>query len=115
MKWEDVDFENRFVTLYTRKTRDGSLKPRDIPMSDKLYSVLSDRARRSKLDDIPWVYYHTYFSRKAGKRVTGKYTDRKRIMTTLCKKAEVRYFRFHPLRHFGASMLEKEGVPTRVI
>ena len=24
------------------------------------------------------------------------YTDRKKIMTTLCKKAGVKYFRFHP-------------------
>ena len=29
-------------------------------------------------------------------------------MTTLCRKAGVRYFRFHAFRHFGASMLERD-------
>ncbi len=36
-------------------------------------------------------------------------------MTTLYKKAGVKYFRFHPLRHFGASILEKEGYSIRTI
>lgn len=36
-------------------------------------------------------------------------------MKTLCEKAGVRYFRFHPLRHFGASILVKEGVDPKTI
>ena len=32
-------------------------------------------------------------------------------MRTLCTKAGVKYFRFHNLRHFGASLLENERVP----
>ena len=36
-------------------------------------------------------------------------------MTTLCKRAGVKYFRFHPLRHFGASMMIKEGVDPKTI
>ncbi|MBW2019851.1 MAG: tyrosine-type recombinase/integrase [Deltaproteobacteria bacterium] len=28
-------------------------------------------------------------------------------MKTLCRKAGVRYFRFHALRHFGASLLDQ--------
>ena len=43
--------------------------------------------------------------------VTKPYTNRNQIMTYLCKKATVRYFRFHALRHFGASMLDAAGVP----
>jgi integrase len=32
-------------------------------------------------------------------------------MPSLCKKTGVRYFRYHALRHFGASLLEQANVP----
>ena len=32
-------------------------------------------------------------------------------MRSLCKKAGVRYFRFHPIRPSGASLMEKNNVP----
>ena len=33
-----------------------------------------------------------------------------REMKSLCKRAGVRYFRYHPLRHLGASMLDRANV-----
>jgi integrase len=36
-------------------------------------------------------------------------------MKTLCRKAGVRYFRFHALRHLGASILDRENVPLGTI
>lgn len=36
-------------------------------------------------------------------------------MNSLCEKAQVRYFRFHPLRHLTVSMLDDLGVPIGVI
>ncbi len=32
-------------------------------------------------------------------------------MRTLCRKAGVKYFRYHALRHFGASLMENSNVP----
>ncbi|MBF0230076.1 MAG: site-specific integrase [Desulfamplus sp.] len=114
LEWKDVDFENGVVTLYTRKSRGGNLVPRKIPMCPTLNFILEKRFNESN-KSIKWVFYHIYCSSKTHEWITGPYIDRKRIMTTLCKKAGVKYFRFHPLRHFGASILEKEGLPIKTI
>jgi len=112
LEWKDVDFENKTVRLYTRKTKGGNLVPRIIPMCRTLEDVLR---RRLSGNNTPWVFFHNYYSRMEGEWVTGPYEGRKRIMSTLCKKAGVKYFRFHPLRHFGASKLMKEGVDPKTI
>lgn len=111
LKWEDVDFENRSVTLYTRKTRGGNLTPRQIPMTDELYDVLR-RREENRHAELPYVFWHKYYSRKAGEKVAGPFQNRKQLMKRLCENAEVRYFRFHALRHAGASALEALGIPT---
>ena len=35
-------------------------------------------------------------------------------MRTLCEKAGVPYFRFHPLRHSGAHTLDQYQLPIRI-
>jgi integrase len=107
--WDDVNLEDRYVVLYTRKKKGGHLTPRKVPMSEKLYRVLSKRyARRDR--DKPWVFWHTFKSRKTGEVISGPYKDRKIIMKNLCKKAGVKYFRFHALRHAGASVMDNNNV-----
>jgi integrase len=36
-------------------------------------------------------------------------------MKTLCAKAGVKYFRFHPIRHTGASIMDGNNVPIGAI
>ena len=38
------------------------------------------------------------------------YKDCKQIKTTLCKKAGVKYFRFHTLKHTGATIMDSNNV-----
>ena len=110
LTWHDVNFPARGVTLYTRKKKGGHLTPRNVPMTGKLFEVLSKRFdNRDK--DKPWVFWHRYWSRKNGKWIEGPYAERKRIMKTLCAKVGVRYFRYHALRHYGASMLDSAKIP----
>ena len=110
LTWSDVNLEQRYLVLWTRKKRGGNLTPRKIPMTERLYQILK-RRYDSRDESIEWVFWHTYRSAKTGKMETGPYKDRKKIMKTLCKKAGVKYFRFHALRHSGASLLESNNVP----
>lgn len=112
--WEDVSLKGRFVILYTRKKRGGHRTPRKVPMTQKLYEVL--KSRYEKRDpDKPWVFWHRYWSRKKGCFVEGPFGDRKKVMKRLCDKAGVRYFRFHPIRHSGASIMDGNNVPIGAI
>jgi len=109
LKWDDVNFEKRFVLLHTRKKRGGHLSPRAVSMTNKLFEVLSRRYQKRD-PSKPWVFWHTYWSSKNGEKKEGPYQDRKRLMRSLCKKAGVKYFRYHALRHFGASILDDANV-----
>jgi hypothetical protein len=66
-------------------------------------------------NELPWVFWHRYWSRKSQEWVKGPYSDRKKIMRSLCKSAGVRYFRYHALRHLTASILDDLDVPIGVI
>lgn len=109
LTWQDVNLKERHVILYTRKKKGGSLTPRKVPMPEKLLNLLS-RRHQNRNKRVKWVFWHRYWSRKEGRMVTGRYLERKRIMKTLCKKAGVKYFRYHALRHFGASLLDQSSV-----
>ena len=114
LTWEDVDFNNKTVTLYTRKKKHGTRTPRIIPMTNTLFNVLSERRLRSEVDN-PWVFWHRYRSRKSGEIILAPYQDRKKFMRNLCAKAKVPYFRFHPLRHAGASLMDAANIPIASI
>ena len=114
LRWNDINFEDKLITLYTRKKKGGDLTSRKVPMTNKLYEVLSRRySTRDK--SKPWVFWHEYKSRSTCKFVVGPYKDRKSLMKSLCEKANVKYFRFHPLRHAGASLMDKNNVPIIAI
>ena len=107
LTWSDVNLEQRFVVLFTRKKKGGHLTPRKVAMTQRLYEAL--RRRHNERDESnPWVFWHIYFDH-SGKKKTGPYRDRHKIMRTLCQKAGVKYFRFHALRHASASVLDQRG------
>jgi len=110
LTWNDVDLENRYVVLYTRKKKGGHRTPRKVPMTNRLHEIFS-RMYVNREKNLPWVFWHEYREKKAGKIVRGPYKDRKRLMDGLCSKAKVQYFRYHAFRHSGASVMERENVP----
>jgi len=81
-----------------------------VSMSAKLFEVLS-RRHKNRDKNVPWAFWHRYQSSRNGEWAVGPHKERKHIMASLCKKAGVRYFHYHALRHFGASLLEQANVP----
>ena len=101
LEWEDVNLNEQYLILYTRKI-DGSLTPRKVPMTNTLCELLLRRfAARDQTK--PWVFWNP--------RTDRPYQDRKKIMKRLCSEAGVKYLRFHPLRHAGASLMDRHNVP----
>jgi integrase len=90
LKWEDI--HKKYLSLYTRKSRSSDLKEIIVPINKVLREVLKQ---------IPRVGEFVFINPKTGK----PYEYRKRLLRGLCKKAKVKYFSFHCIRHFGASKL----------
>ena len=114
LTWDDVSFSDRYVTLWTRKRKNGNREPREIPMVPKLQDILYHRYQQRD-DTIPWVFWHEYWCRDRQRWIKGPYKDRKKIMGTLCRRAGVRYFRYHAIRHLTASVLDEMGTPIGTI
>jgi integrase len=114
LTWEDINLERRYVVLYTRKKRGGHLTFRKVPMTQRLFNIFTRRyAMRNP--SHPWVFWHTYLNRETGQKVAGPFKDRREIIKSLCNKAGVRHFRFHALRHAGASLMDNANVPIGAI
>lgn len=99
LRWEDVDFADSRVRLYTRKRRDGSLEYDWLPMTEALYQALLSHRQKSINE---WVFPDP---------LTGKpYWYRYHWMRRLCDKAKLKRFGLHSIRHLTASILAKENV-----
>jgi len=106
LTWEDVNFENRTVTLWTRKRKGGSYESDDMPMNDDLYQVLWRQWEIREQDT--WVFYN--------KNTGTRYNKRPKLMPGLCKRAGVRQYGFRSIRHFMATYLaDKQKISKKTI
>jgi integrase len=104
-KWDNINFNNKEVILYTRKSHMGDLRPQKKRMTNTVYQILLKKyLKRDK--EIPFVFYNP--------RTKKPYTDRHWFQKA-CKKAEVKEFGLHALRHYAASLLDSAGVNLRKI
>jgi len=107
LTWEDINFEKRILTKWTRKTHGGSYKAVTVTINDELYSTLWKMWQNRKQDT--WVF----FNEKTNKR----FRHRPKFMKGLCKRAGIDpYFGFHTLRHLMASLLaDNPKISTKTI
>jgi len=100
LRWEDVDFSESRIRLYTRKREGGSLEPDWLPLTEDLYLAMLQHSQSSESD---WVFP----SPQSGL----PYYQRNRWMHRLCELAKVKRFGLHGIRHLTARILAKSDVP----
>jgi integrase len=101
LRWEDINFENRWIRLWTRKRKGGGWESDLLSVEEGLYEVLWGLWK--KKDHPDWVFLNP----DTGTR----YNHRPKLMRGICKRAGVRDFGFYAIRHFVASYLaDKEKV-----
>jgi integrase len=103
LKWSDVDLERQTIRLSTRKRKSGSLEYDQIPMTGLLKDELKAHWPRARS-----VYV---FCKEDGR----PFTERRHLMTRVCRRSNVPYFGFHAIRHLSATMMDQAGVPLRTI
>ncbi|MCX8027653.1 MAG: site-specific integrase [Thermodesulfovibrionales bacterium] len=101
LKWENVDLKHGFILL--EKTKNGD--KREIPINDNLREILNNLIRRI---DSPYVFYN----QKTGKPY---HPEIKRSFHSALKRAGIKDFRFHDLRHTFASHLVMAGVDITTV
>ncbi|MCC7201869.1 MAG: site-specific integrase [Nitrospirae bacterium] len=100
LRWDNIDLKHGFILLDV--TKNG--EKRQIPIHDTLRKTLTGITRRI---DIQHVFYDP---------ITGKqYKDVKHSFQTACKRAGIRDFHFHDLRHTFASQLVMTGVDITTV
>ena len=101
LRWEDIDLVGERIRLSTRKRTGGGMDFDWLPLVRPAADVLDRLPKRGVL----------VFPDADG----GPYAQRQHLMARLCKRAGVRRFGFHAIRHLSASILAQEGVPLPVI
>lgn len=99
LQWTDVDMKNRIITLRNTKNNEA----RTIPINDILYKELKSIGPEG---DGQYVFSHENGDR---------YDDIKTAFKGALKRAEIKNFRFHDLRHTFASRLVMAGVDIRTV
>lgn len=103
LKWSDIDLKNGFIFL--RKTKNH--EPRQIPMCNALKTIMKDLFLKRRLD-TDWIFYNPI-------NPSQRLLDIKKAFNTACRKAGIRDFHFHDLRHTCASWLVMAGVDLRAV
>jgi integrase len=99
LKWSDIDIDNKVITI--RMTKNNEV--RAIPINSILYNELK---RKEPKTDSEYV-----FANSEGK----PYSDIKTGFKAALRRARIKDFRFHDLRHTFASRLVMAGVDIRTV
>lgn len=99
LDWADVDFERQQIRLGTRKTASRGMEYAWVPMTTELMHALA-QIRGMRVAGPVFV-----------NPATGEpFTERMHLMGNLCKRAGVKHFGFHAIRHLAATIMAHAGL-----
>lgn len=104
LRWtwtDDINFEERWVRLGTKKSRTGEMVYEKIWMNDDLYDLLMWQWN-NRHPTSPYVFCHM---NPKSKFYGNPYTVRRKLLKSLCKIAKVEAFGYHDIRHTVAKYL----------
>ena len=108
LKWDDVDFINNRIRLGTCKTSDGSMRYDWLPLARELKSSLLEwKANRPY--KTQWVFTVLDDTPSPNHNPGEPFRARAHFMGAICKRAGVKPFGYHAIRHLHASILFNEG------
>jgi integrase len=99
LTWEDVDFGRKQIRFGTRKTGHGGMEYALVSMTSALHTALSKHQKASRSE-------YVFTDPDTGYPFKG----RENYMQYLCKRAGVKAFGFHGIRHLSATILAHEGL-----
>lgn len=107
LTWEDVNFEHRWVRLWTKKRKGGRFEADYLQFTIALETRLKAKWK-SRDTESPYVFTNT----KTGTKYTRDEKFIRDLMPNLCARAQVKPFTFHSIRHHVASVLKDSGKAT---
>jgi len=102
LKWKNVDFENRYLILEPEQTKNK--KWHVLPLNSAAWKVIENRLKE-KAENCEYVFHRN------GKPIKSIRT----AFESALKRAEIKDFRFHDLRHTFASRLVQKNIDLYVI
>ena len=115
LTWEDVDFVNNQIRIWTQKREDGTKEFDWLPMTSELRNSLIKWRQKRPIKDTSSVFIcldkEPFCEPYYGK----PFKERRHFMGRLCQRAGVKPFGFHGIRHLTASILYHKGYDVSVI
>ena len=102
LRYDAVNFKKKFISFL--KTKSGV--PRSVPMSEKVHAIIVRRARDNQFQ-APYVFPSPVKANRPNNFA--------RAWATAVKRAGLKDFRWHDLRHTSASYMVMAGISLRTV
>jgi len=115
LRWtwaDDINFEERWVRLGTKKSKTGEMVYAKLSMNDDLHKLLMWQWKK-RHPTSPYVFCHM---NPKSKFYGSPYDERRKTLKTLCRIAGIDPFGYHDIRHTVAKYLnDLQKVPLKKV